>query len=182
VAVLKAGGNAIHAAVALGKYLLGDRIGVRGNLLSGLSCRLKFFRKEAIFEGGASIGSEDEISMRYLLTTALFGLLAVVTLSAQPRRESPVHRVLEDLHHVSDRSFVDEERRREFARAQEELVRFERDVHYEHEFDTGHIDRAIDMLSRLSHSRELRPADRDIFRRDIDMLRDFRRYGRTGWH
>jgi hypothetical protein len=120
--------------------------------------------------------------MRYFLISAFFGLLAVVAAPAQPRRESPVHRALEDLHHISDRSFVDEEKRREFARAQEELVRFERDVRYEHEFDTGHIDRAIDMLSRLSHSRELRPGDRDILRRDIDMLRDFRRYGRTGWH
>jgi hypothetical protein len=119
--------------------------------------------------------------MRHLLTTTLLGLLAVVAVSAQPRRESPVHRTLEDLRQISDHSFVDVEKRREFARAQDELVRFERDIHYEHEFDTAHIDRAIDMLSRLSHSRELRPVDRDIFRRDIDMLRDFRGYGRTGW-
>jgi gamma-glutamyltranspeptidase len=53
VAVLKAGGNAIHAAVALGKYLLGDCAGVRGNLLGGLflpikvSSQRKQFLKEA---------------------------------------------------------------------------------------------------------------------------------------
>jgi hypothetical protein len=119
--------------------------------------------------------------MRRLLTATVFGLLAMAAVSAQPRRESPVHRVMEDLHRIADHSWVDRDERVQFNRAQEELVRFERDIHYEHEFDTGHIDRAIDSLKRLAHSRELRPFDRDMLRRDVDMLRDFRAYGRTGW-
>ena len=96
-----------------------------------------------------------------------------------------VSRTIGDLERVGARAFVDGHESRHFDRALNELYAFQHRAR-DGRFDKGRLDRAIDNIKHLAGARQLPPRNRELLRRDLYELRQFRSgrgyaRGPNGW-
>ncbi len=84
-----------------------------------------------------------------------------------------VSQTIRDLERIGARAFVDRHESRHFERALNELYAFQYRAR-DGRFDRGRLDRAIDNIRDLAGARQLHPRDRELLRRDLYELRQFR--------
>jgi hypothetical protein len=84
-----------------------------------------------------------------------------------------IDRVLYDLERARSYRWADGHERRHFEQAVRNLERFRSNWH-RGRYDDDRLDDAIEHLDHLAHADQVHPRDRQILRRDVYALRDFR--------
>ena len=87
-----------------------------------------------------------------------------------------VDRALSDLERLRSYRWVDHHERDHFERARRDLLRFSEN-RARGRFDKDRLDGAIENMQHLANADQVHPRDRQVLRRDLAALRDYRARG-----